>query len=1675
MNAALEKLIEQQRQTNISITAIDRNNQLLDQLAEAAGLNSTQDTRVSQPMTKTENIGVMDSIDLDPGILSPIAISSITTAPNKTMQAAQGTVDPSPPSTVTQDKGFITVFNGKDGTLRLTPETAKALGIDAHLRPPPQNNIIFQSSVNQSQNTIASTGCAKITQPHQGQLQLQTSPNLSNSMHLQKNPAATTMTMAFSTPSIASTSSFNLNSQIYSGLKVSTTRGTRSDPCFLSALHHESQSVEGNNLSHHQENLMGKAVTLNLPTTTQAQKMILIPTTEPDGTVTYLLRPPSLAVAISSSNVATLTNRVTQSSGPIIQTQAANQPTIQIVNTGNHLGNNLGNQQFIQLASNHQPSIVSLSITKPTVIGNRIHVPIRTSQNHSAVLTNVMRPIMTTGVAHTSLHRHHPAILPKPPSKQSTLGAFSTHTTPICNNASLPKNKIQYKKKKQLPTSKKSGTISTTSRVQERHQEESTREAPKNSPSDLMKTPSRLFVSSQQQHSHAPYSLSQDLNDQSNLKPNIQSNDVNAHFVIVDTPNSVDLSESSKTFKGPFGTFENPIHIVPEGNTFRSLQPITNTQITSIAKVLKDTRPDFGDRKITYRDKERNIEYKIIYPDEALANLAQAANKNMDEENEDFEDDDSDDEDEEESLARLREPIYLSPEELLMGAHPFFSKSDARGPIRRKRGRPSAIERFSMMFRKPGKESAKRLRKEFGFSEKTANALQKDIVDDQNITQSLFHSSTIGSEDNEEKIMFSSSRTRSGRVTRPPIQIDQEFKTSTSVSTQNDLNKEALVNIPLKNNLESVPYVEKEQAPPKEQQPSQKVKRSFTVPPRYRCRVCHKMYLGDRKMNRHIKNYPGHGPIFEPPLPPPPPPRMSDEIAHKMPTPLSSVPIIPLARNQLEDLVKNLDAELVLDVVAKKMFDNFSMWDLQMKKASLSNAKGLNVLEKLFSDTEKVLGELKKLVDNCLTDTKLSDKPCPSIHMGEYVQLALSGHDSPWYLEQSNHVPTEYHSFFGIEPAVMSSMVSPRSESSNPGPVHQIMQVNPPEMDDNTSSLISGTSDKDGGPSNSGQEGMGAQMVLEQNLGVANRSLDDIEDDDTQDGTEDDVPSSSSKKHHDSGSQDDFLNTQDESAKLMSPTSNPMSDDETETLNEKEDSAIVQSSNENIRHKMEATNCNNDNEGGNEMNEDNDDEEEDMEEDEVDPKQVLEQNGIDITCEGTHKEQTSFGKTSNIPSNDLAMEIDSLVPTLTSGEDDSGRNYPTKPITRLPSFSSIIAGSPKTSTRTSTDSTSENILDSAQPNTLECMTTVGSILSAAHDSIANSPCVSDHNPGSVASVLSRHDEADVLHHPVAAALASNEGVMADNEDHLSIISDTHPVLTTHSRRSSIAHSDHAPMSSNSRRSSIEHAVVIGHGGVATTFMDPTRDVSGTISSRRSSFDHNSIHSGPPSVDIDQQNQIHVTNVVSSEVPLASNIALGELPHSGPPSVDLNLCSAHHPPQQQVGFQKQLLHTSTQCHTQPSSADDLLLHHFSRSGPPSVDVRNFQCLDQQNRTENTSTAGVLTIQESVFSTGSSLAPMMQADSPSPSISTNQGSMLSTQRHIQSMPNSPLSSSNRHDSNAQLKTMSSTNDMSQICRSQPSSVMSEPLNLLSSLVDNTSKVGSNLHHVQALQDTIDTIYL
>ena len=60
--------------------------------------------------------------------------------------------------------------------------------------------------------------------------------------------------------------------------------------------------------------------------------------------------------------------------------------------------------------------------------------------------------------------------------------------------------------------------------------------------------------------------------------------------------------------------------------------------------------------------------------------------------------------------------------------------------------------------------------------------------------------------------------------------------------------------------LDSTPYLPPPPPPQDMLKIEPKARRKFNVPAKYRCRVCHKIYLGDRKMAKHMKAFPTHGP-----------------------------------------------------------------------------------------------------------------------------------------------------------------------------------------------------------------------------------------------------------------------------------------------------------------------------------------------------------------------------------------------------------------------------------------------------------------------------------------------------------------------------------------------------------------------------------------------------------------------------------------------------------------------------------------------------------------------------------------------------------------------------------------------------------------------------------------------
>ena len=127
--------------------------------------------------------------------------------------------------------------------------------------------------------------------------------------------------------------------------------------------------------------------------------------------------------------------------------------------------------------------------------------------------------------------------------------------------------------------------------------------------------------------------------------------------------------------------------------------------------------------------------------------------------------------------------------------------------------------------------------------------LEKEIVDDRVVK--ISNRRVVGSDashndddfadaDDVGKVL-SVSRTRSGRMSRPPTQHDDEYQyrlatTSTSTSaTQSAATSDVIV----------VKDVTPEERIKPEPVPVLKAKRKLSVSPRYRCRVCHKTYLGN--------------------------------------------------------------------------------------------------------------------------------------------------------------------------------------------------------------------------------------------------------------------------------------------------------------------------------------------------------------------------------------------------------------------------------------------------------------------------------------------------------------------------------------------------------------------------------------------------------------------------------------------------------------------------------------------------------------------------------------------------------------------------------------------------------------------------------------------------------------
>ena len=218
------------------------------------------------------------------------------------------------------------------------------------------------------------------------------------------------------------------------------------------------------------------------------------------------------------------------------------------------------------------------------------------------------------------------------------------------------------------------------------------------------------------------------------------------------------------------GTTKYPIQLVQSGNVFRTLQPLNNTQVTQIAKTLKLNR-GVKDPQIVYEDKlnNRKLVYKIVCKEDVEAQKMQSKDIESTSESSEDEDDFGD--------IRNSNDIILDPHDVLKMTDPATILGK-----KRKRGRPTEFEKFFMP--KPKKKHSSQLKEQFGFTMAQAQALESDIVDDKTIVE--VEVKDENEEDDGEGVL-SSSRTRSGRLSRPPRTIVPNLIPNTSVGSILDM------------------------------------------------------------------------------------------------------------------------------------------------------------------------------------------------------------------------------------------------------------------------------------------------------------------------------------------------------------------------------------------------------------------------------------------------------------------------------------------------------------------------------------------------------------------------------------------------------------------------------------------------------------------------------------------------------------------------------------------------------------------------------------------------------------------------------------------------------------------------------------------------------------------------
>ena len=327
--------------------------------------------------------------------------------------------------------------------------------------------------------------------------------------------------------------------------------------------------------------------------------------------------------------------------------------------------------------------------------------------------------------------------------------------------------------------------------------------------------------------------------------------------------------------------------------------------------------------------------------------------------------------------------------------------------------------------------------------------------------------------ESESESPGSASRTRSGRLSRPPTKVRSKEDTDNVLNSSDDMS------IMDKSGHDSAPggAVTNSCVAPPPQVPDNiplPARRNFIPPAKYICKVCGKLYLGDKKIAKHLKHYPSH------------------EFATPEP------PISPIIKENIkrspsfENYISECDSNKFIEQIGAKLFKSFSLWDLVVKKTIAKRLGTVESLMSLFADMQAIVIELKNLVDQCLTCERNSEESLRvtlTPIMSSVLGLSQSGSVSRYILPHTQ-IPEHYHTLLSL-PAGLGAGAARVTSSTEPGLLspESTTSLMHPEEENSQMSLASDIMDQP----------LSEKVVLEDNL--CNRQMIQDMDEETQDSS----------------------------------------------------------------------------------------------------------------------------------------------------------------------------------------------------------------------------------------------------------------------------------------------------------------------------------------------------------------------------------------------------------------------------------------------------------------------------------------------------------------------------------------------------------------------------------------------